>query len=214
MEYLVISDIHLRNKLEPKKMNFLMNLIKNYQNIILNGDFYEARYTNAENFLKGKYKPLIDLLRSKNTYYIFGNHDPEYKSKKVADYITNKQFQFLKIQIGDTKFHIEHGHRLGFEEDAASDLLFHVVDTISYLIQKYFNFLVVILGSKWNSIIKKHRRFTKLIEEFEILVVGHTHVKSLELKERFVNGGYIKYGRGSYLVISDDKSTQLKQVKY
>lgn len=213
MEYLILSDIHLRKGFEKKKMNFLIELIKKYNNIIINGDLYEARYIKPDSLLNGKYKPLLNLLREKDTIYIYGNHDPKDKSDLVAKYISKKQYEYLKIKLGNRCYHIEHGHNLGFGSDNTSDFVFRIIDNISYQIQKYFDFLTHYLGSNWNKIIIKNRRSTRLINETETLVVGHTHVKCIDLNNKFINGGYIKYGRGSYVVISDSK-TELITVKY
>lgn len=213
MEFLILSDIHFRKKFEEKKMNFLINLIKEYENIIINGDLYEAVYIKPKAILNGRYKPLWELLKQKNTVYIYGNHDPQHKSEKVAKYISKKQYDYLKIKLGDNCYHIEHGHKLGFKLGNFPNFIYIPLDYISYEIQHYFDFLTRYLGSKWNKIILNHRRINNIIKNNEILICGHTHVKTIDLNNRFINGGYIKYGRGSYVVISD-KNTSLMPVKY
>lgn len=214
MKYLILSDIHFRKKFEKRKMEYLINLINGYENIIINGDLYEARYTKSSCMINGPYKPLMDLLKTKNTAYIYGNHDPKRKSEELAKYISKNQYDFLKLKIGENSYHIEHGHRLGFGIDNTPDFIFMVIDILSYQIQKYFDFLTVFLGSKWNKMILKHRKLTDLVKDFETLVVGHTHVKTLDFTNKFVNGGYIKYGRGSYLIIDDLGKPELLKVKY
>lgn len=214
MKYLILSDIHFRKKFEKKKMEYLIKLINGFENIIINGDLYEARYIKPKTMIEGPYKPLMEILKNRNTIYIYGNHDPKRKSEELAKYISKNQYDYLKLKIGENCYHIEHGHRLGFGIDNTPDLVFRIIDEVSYQIQKYFDFLTVFLGGKWNKVILKHRRLTNIIKDFETLIVGHTHVKTIDFTNKFVNGGYIKYGRGSYLIITENGNTELLNVKY
>lgn len=73
---LVISDTHL-GKYDRKMDLFLRNLIKDYDRIILNGDFYDCWLVSFEEFISSEYSELFKILKSKETIYIYGNHDSE-----------------------------------------------------------------------------------------------------------------------------------------
>ena len=91
MEYLILSDSHFEVGTKTVKINFYTNLISKYDNIILNGDFYEAKFIKPNTFLNSKLKPLLDALHSKNVVYLYGNHDPKVDAIEFAEYISKEQ---------------------------------------------------------------------------------------------------------------------------
>ncbi len=209
MKYLIISDTHLTDHLEKRKYRFLMNLIAPFENIIIDGDFWEARYVDTKKFLNSKYTPLFDLLKSKNTTYIYGNHDPEYVAKEIAERVSNKQSKMVKLQVGKNKFHIEHGHRFLHAkfENGGTPLLLKYSDMIgSGIFERFFFPLTVnILGSSWNkrTIQKIHEDQT--IANDELVVCGHTHVPVFDLKNRFIDIGRIRATYATYLILDGDQ---------
>lgn len=206
MEYLILSDLHLRSGYEKNKAEYLMNLISRYSNIIINGDFYEAVYYNANQFLNSRYKDLIDLLKSRNTIYLYGNHDPKEYAQKVAEYVSNgNAFTEYKIDIGGKKYHIEHGHRLAHEKEIKfNPRIVRYIDAVSYLIERICPWLALHQGRKWNKTVLKQRYLDGRISTDEILVCGHTHAEVFDLENKYVDSGYTKYGKGNFIVINED----------
>lgn len=214
MKYLIISDTHLTDKLEKRKFKFLLNLVSQYENIIINGDFWEARYVDAKKFMKSKYIPLFEALKSKNTTYIYGNHDPKYVAEEVAKTVSNKQIDRVKLNIGGRKFNIEHGHRFihpNIEKKGNPNILKYM-DLIGsgFFERFFFPLTVMLLGKKWNKETIASIQKDKTIDADEIVICGHTHVPVFDLKQRFIDIGRIRANYATYLVIDDDKIHQIK----
>ena len=204
MEWLILSDLHLNSKVKPSKLNFLLNLVGRYDNIIINGDLYEAKYTDPNKFINSGYKPLLDLFKAKNTIYLWGNHDPQKKGEIVAKYFAKKHLPYYKITLGNKKYHIEHGHRLSTPEtEELGDKTSWFLDTVLGPIEKYCPPLVKYEGTKWNNRILRDRYIDGLIKPDEILICGHTHVKIYQLQNNYINTGSSKNGTGNYLVINE-----------
>ncbi len=209
MKYLVISDTHLTNRVEKRKFAFLLNLIEPYENIIINGDFFEAKYIDSDKFLNSGYKPLFDALKSRNTVYIYGNHDPEMYAKKVAERVSNQQFHSFKLISGDKKLHFEHGHRFipekstKFDKILKNKFFLKWADTIgSGIFERFlFPFSVGYLGNKWNQITFASIHNDKSIDKDAIVVCGHTHVTVYDPKNRFIDIGKIRANAASYLIV-------------
>ena len=214
MNWLILSDLHLRLKTNQTLLDFLIKLIAKYDNIIINGDLYEAKYTNPHKFINSGYKPLLDLLKTKNTIYLWGNHDPKNKAQIVADYFTKNHLPYYKIGLGDKKYHIEHGHRLSTPKtENFNDKLSWLLDTILGQFEKYCPPLVKYEGTKWNNLIIKNRYLDGLIKLDEILICGHTHVKVYPMQNNYINTGSSKNGKGHYLVLNEN-SHDLKEFRF
>lgn len=218
MKYLVISDTHLTNRVEKRKLAFLLKLIEPYENIVIDGDFFEAKYIDTEKFLNSGYKPLFDALKSKNTTYIYGNHDPERYAKKVALRVSNQQLHSLKLISGDKKLHFEHGHRFipekqtKFDKILKSKFVLKWSDTIgSGFFERFlFPYTVGYLGGKWNIATLASISNDKSIDHDAIVVCGHTHVTVYDPDNRFIDVGKIRANSASYLIIDDGKLELVK----
>jgi metallophosphoesterase superfamily enzyme len=111
---LVISDTHL-GKYDKKKDEFLRNLVKDYDNIVINGDFWDNWAISFKDFVNSEYQKLFKLLKSKNTTYIYGNHDYRAEFQKdLGEVFSNKQGIEYDLKIDGRKYHFEHGHRYFF----------------------------------------------------------------------------------------------------
>jgi len=211
--YLVLSDLHLTKRFEKGKEAYLTNLIKKYKNIILNGDFYEAMIYSKQDLVKSGYGKLFKLLKSKNTYYLPGNHDPIEYSKAVAESVSNNIADFVKLNIGGFKYHIEHGHLLCRHEKKPNPFKFKIKYYLFHPIQKYLPVSTFTVGSLWNRKVLKNRHLHPQVKDDEILVCGHTHVKVFDLKKKYVDLGRTQFGSGNYAVI-DEKGIRMVGFKY
>lgn len=211
--YLVLSDLHLTKRFEKGKEAYLTNLIKKYKNIVLNGDFYEAMLYSKQDLIKAGYGKLFKLLKSKNTYYLPGNHDPVEYSKPVAESFSSNIADFVKLNLGGFKYHIEHGHLLCRNEKKPNPLRFKIKYYLFHPIQKYLPVSTFTVGSLWNRKVLKSRHLHPQIKDDEILVCGHTHVKVFDLKKKYVDLGRTQFGSGNYAVI-DEKGIKMVSFKY
>ncbi|MBP7859446.1 metallophosphoesterase [Patescibacteria group bacterium] len=213
MEYLILSDLHINKNDSSKKVQYLLKTIQNYKNIILNGDFYESILNTPDEIINGKFKPFIEALKAKNTYYIYGNHDPKKYSEKLALYVSKWQGRFLKLDLGKYKYHIEHGDRLHREFSLRNTAEKRFRLNITLILEHYLDFLVQIIGSNWNDIVRKNLQNDKLVKKDEILVYGHTHHKIFDLKNKIINGGFNNFGKSSFVILSENEP-QLKFFNY
>ena len=213
MKYLIISDTHLTDKVEKRKLKFLLNLVKNHENIIINGDFWEAKYVNTAKFLESGYQVLFDELKKRNTTYIFGNHDPKSESESVAKRVSNKQVDFIDLQTGDKLLHIEHGNRfVSPDKEGSPTWLLKYSDKLFAGIAERFFFPLTfgIIGKSWNQTTMSKIKEDQSIPANAIVVCGHTHVTLFRPEDRFIDGGKIRANMASYLIVEDGKIDLIK----
>lgn len=201
--YLVLSDLHLTKRFEKGKEAFLVNLIKKYDNVILNGDFYEAMLYTKDQLEKAGYNRLFKLLKSKNTYYLWGNHDPAQYAKDTAKAVSKKQSDYINLTVGGFKYHIEHGHLLCRHEKKPNPLKFKIKYYLFHPVQKYLPVSTFTVGSLWNRKVLRNRHLHSHVNQDAILVCGHTHVKVFDLKKKYVDLGRTQFGSGNYAIIDN-----------
>ncbi|HEX9804883.1 MAG TPA: metallophosphoesterase [Candidatus Dojkabacteria bacterium] len=216
MKYLIISDIHLNEKFDKGKNKFLLNLIKDYENIVINGDLWEAAYVDIEKFKK-VWNELLQELKKKNTTYLYGNHDEEQDAKKLAEYFASEKGLVKEIKSGEYKFHIEHGSAF-YPNNGNSYISYkkpwrrlqnEIFQFVERIILKFNPSHDFNLG--FNKVMKKDEM--DRIPDDEILICGHSHAPEMNLKENYINEGFILGGVGNYLVIEDGK-LDFKTEKY
>jgi len=218
---LILSDLHLTSKFEKNKYNYLIGLISKYDKVILNGDFWSAYSTTATKFMKSKWNKLFPLLKSKDTTYIYGNHDrKEWNTSDLVNLFSTKQTNKEIINIGTTTYIIEHGNNL-LPKDSLTNTTFMKInralkidDLIRYPIEKW---IIKRLG------INFYTKFTKGLNEIlkhyassnlknnEILITGHTHSPEIDLNNHFIAGGIVNFGHAQYLVIKEEDIELIKE---
>lgn len=210
MRILVFSDTHLTLPFDERKYNFLKRIISQADNVIINGDFWEGYQITFEQFINSSWKKMFPLLKAKNAVYIYGNHDKKILSDERVSHFSILQTYQYKLKFNGKEFIFEHGNRLcPFFDDVLKlqhppFLLARLIDNFGrFLIRKYKKSFIKFIYSRFNKVIKK-----KIKEQFtakQILVCGHTHYAELDLKNRFINTGFNKYGLAQYLIIDGDK---------
>jgi len=219
METIAISDTHLTKDFDERKYNFLKKLFEGCDQLIVNGDFWSFYSCTFDEFVASKWEKLFPLMHSKNTLYIYGNHDKrEYMDKRVNLFSTKQKIRDTYSQ-GYFKYHLEHGH-LFFKHQSISNpqyiklnrllkidsLVRHPIDHFLYKtfgVKTMSGFL-----KKMNNQIKQEQKNT--IPTSQILVTGHTHVPEIDKNNKFVNTGFIDHGLAWYLKITN---TNYKLIK-
>lgn len=209
MKYLIFSDSHLHS-FDEKKYLLLKEAIEQSDRVIINGDFWDGYLTSFETFINSQWQLLFPFLKSRQTVYIYGNHDKKRQSDERVQLFSTEQTQRYKLPVNSHTLVLEHGDRLAPMWDVT-----YLTGTGPYwqtrLTEKLQHAVVGLLRDRvlhaasgpLNRKIKK-----KLKEELakdEIYVCGHTHLAEFSLHEQFINTGFIKYGFAQYLMI-DGKS--------
>ncbi|MGI5828520.1 MAG: metallophosphoesterase, partial [Patescibacteria group bacterium] len=112
MKTIVISDTHLTPHFEQKKFSYLEKIIKKSDQVIINGDFWDGYLCSFEEFTKSSWRKLFPLLKSKESVYLFGNHDPKKWATKKTNLFSKRQYSSLKISLNEFNLHIQHGNSI------------------------------------------------------------------------------------------------------
>ncbi len=213
MKILVFSDSHLTERFNIKKFQFLKKIIQESDLVIINGDFWDGYLTTFDRFISSDWNKLFPLLKSKKTVYLFGNHDKEKYTDKNINLFSTLQTHKYELKLNGKKFIFEHGNRLyPFIDDKS--YMPRILNKINAIIAGFLleNVpLLKLLEKRVNEIIKQNIK--KTLKENEIYIVGHSHHAEFDLKNSFINTGYIQNGRAQYLII-DDKSITPKEEWY
>lgn len=221
MSILVISDLHLDAHFEPNRCKRLLELITASDQVIICGDFWEGHGMDFSEFLLTDWSELFSLLKSKNTVYVFGNHDRRDRSDDRIYQFCNTATEQYKTVIGPVHYIFEHGNRLSPKIDEvlgirkANPLYFAISEWIQLAFVKLFGirgFWLMYHGQN-----EKIKRASA--KEFGSLgnymyVCGHTDCAEIDLPRHFANSGLCKYGFIQYLTIKEDGSIKFHMEKY
>lgn len=211
MKTLIFSDTHLTHKFDKKQFQYLKKIIEPVDRVIINGDFWDSYISNFDKFVTSKWKDnLFPLLKSKDTIYLPGNHDPkELLDKRVTLFCTSSP-SALKVKVGKYTLVIEHGDRVAPDID----------QTISWIINPItsrfasFYFAIGLKLLKKRFLYAKHfytihntaKEWAKdNMKSNEIFVCGHSHISEYNINEKFINTGMIRAGYAQYLLINGEK---------
>lgn len=221
MKTLVFSDTHLSEKFENAKYQYLTHIIKEAKEVVINGDFWDAYDTTFDKFINSEWKRLFSLLKSRNTTYVYGNHDKSIFSDKRVQLFSNSQTIRFEIKTKNKNLIIEHGNRLLplldevlklRRQSTVANIIQRIADPIHLqLLRRFDRKLFKLISKNLNNKIKKEVK--KELRMNEIFVCGHTHWAEMDLENNYVNVGVNHYGLGQYLWITDNNITQ-KEVLY
>lgn len=213
----VFSDCHLDREFNQRQFDQFVQVISNADQVVMNGDFWIDSGISFDDFMKTDWVKLFPYLKEKNTQYVFGNHDmPAHSDQRIFQFCTAAGFA-LKLQAGDLRLHIEHGHLL-------SKGLVKIVLRVFENHPKALFFATWLVGifaewamanekratkqgksrhnsllKKLNSSFKKERYSVSSSEEY--FVMGHTHVQEFDEAEKYINLGRTHQGDFGYLTI-------------
>lgn len=206
MKTLIFSDTHLSLPFDEKKYRFLEKIIKQAERVIINGDFWEGYKISFDQFINSPWSKLFPLLKSKNTVYIYGNHDKKIYTNDNVSLFSDTQIDKYHLKVNGISYLIEHGHHiLPLLDDVLKfkppRLLVSAVNKVEtrFFLRFKKRFLKYRYGYQ-NKIIK--RRLKKLDQ---YLICGHTHYAEVDMKNGFINTGIIQNGLGQYLLVDDEK---------
>jgi len=75
MSTVVFSDSHITSKFDRAKFLYLQSIVEPADRVIIIGDFWDGYMTDFTDLLNSKWSKLFALLKSKETFYVCGNHD-------------------------------------------------------------------------------------------------------------------------------------------
>lgn len=208
----IFSDSHLTDNFDELKFNVFIKIIDQADIVVINGDFWDGFQIEYKKFIRSDWQKLFKLLLVKNTYYLYGNHDPE--SYGDGKEFSNYQGHVLKLNQNGVHFHIEHGNRIYPTIDERIKIprfirgLGNIFEGLSI---KLFGRRLLNIYIKDNLAMKKWKMDN--LDKNEWLICGHSHLKELSYENKFINEGLINWGIASYSMIVNGKA-ELKEFTY
>jgi len=208
MNILVFSDTHLYLPFDEKKFNFLKKIISKYDQVIINGDFFDNYMISFADFINSPWNQLFPLLKKKKAIYIFGNHD----QKKFSDQRLNlfSDVQTSIYHLSSVNYHLVFTHGQQFRKTPDLFVNKNLKQVVSMVVKiAHFNrqLLTNIFGRLFLSLRFAYRNIAtkekaiKTIKDNEFIVVGHNHWAEVDEKNHFACCGAILYGFAQYLTI-------------
>lgn len=197
MKILVFADSHLSTRYNPEFLNWVKYWAKNVDKIIICGDFWDSYFCTFDEFLNSRWKEeLFPLLKSKNTVYIYGNHDKRGDYGWGADIFSDIQEERYSIKIGEKPFQFEHGDRFVPSVDTKIRLLGRIGGLIQSKLSQIF-------GKGFFEIFKGQTEFVEKVWKGQeaFLVCGHIHYPYIGHNYCILGPSNFKYNLG--LVIDD-----------
>ena len=205
MKIFVFSDSHLNAKYDEEFFKWVQYWTKDADKIIICGDFWDKYVCSRDKFLDSRWREeLFPLLKSKNTHYIYGNHDEEVDQDEGVNQFSTSQSLELDMDLNGKTFHFEHGDRFGTPFDTS---WWPFLVRIGYWIQKI---MVGIIGVSFFKIFKHQVDDIESVwgKNDKFLVCGHTHYGAEGENYYILNPSAfgLEYG----LIIDEGKLTRVK----
>ena len=203
MKIFVFSDSHLRAKYDKEFFDWVKHWSEKVDRVIICGDFWDRDLITFEKFIHSDWKnTLFPLLKSKNTHYIYGNHDLEEDSDNNVSIFSQSQSNMLNLDLDGVKYHFEHGD--GLVNDLHLGFLGKL--GLGYWIQ-YYGFKIFGKGflNMYKYLIDEIRESWKDKERF--LICGHTHYGAIEKNFFVLNSS--AFGLLYGLIIDDGKLIEI-----
>lgn len=218
MRTIIFSDTHLTHIFDQSKFNFLTSIISTADKIIINGDFWDYYLSDWGKFITSKWTDLFKLLKSKDTIYIYGNHDKKYHSDSRVNLFSKYQTYNFELRLKNKKLEIQHGHLISPSLESTYSWLnnkpsLQLGYRLEYLGIKLFG--KSFLQHTYKDINMPMKTFAKRnYQPNTILVCGHSHCAEFNVKENFINTGFIRYGFGQYLMIDGNDDIEIADTRY
>jgi len=207
MKVALISDTHLSPKFYREKFEKLKEIITDSDKVIINGDFWDNNFTNFEKFVNSKWSQLFELLLSKDTIYLYGNHDPLNELDERYKLFSKELKKSIEVKIGKNNYHITHGDNLLTYGDGMiwrilahnfMSRLINYAEKTSLHLSKNF---VLDKQRKTNGDMRKWLHENLLKGEY--LVCGHSHIQEYNPDEHYFNTGLFNHNLIQYGILSD-----------
>lgn len=216
MKTIIISDLHLTNQFEKSKFIYLQKILSSSDRVIINGDFWDSYLCSFDSFVKSLWQTLFPLFLSRRTIYLYGNHDKKEAADRRVGLFSCQQKYVHELESGKYLLQIEHGDRIAPAEDTwLPGFLVNKYILIPYIFFREF-LPLVFLGEKslwqYKGQNEKMKNWAKNnLPKEKILVCGHSHLPEFNLKDRYINSGFIRHGYSQYLKITDGQMHLVKE---
>jgi predicted phosphodiesterase len=208
MKTLIFSATHLTQKFDPKFHEFLVRLISSVDRVIINGDFWDGQSCTFDDFVKSQWKKLFPLLKSKETIYLYGNHDRKSYSDGRVNLFSDIQSDSYSLPTTNYTLALQHGHEIvpfGDKEERPI-VLRHA--RMNNLYEWGERLATKLSGGHFLRIYRIFNKKMKLyirdnLRENEILVTGHIHAPEFDLKNRYINT-FIRHHKAYYIIVDNN----------
>ena len=212
MKTLLFSDTHLSHNFDRDLFDYIVKLVKSADQVIINGDFWDAYMLSFDEFCNSKWKALFPLLKQKHAIYIFGNHDKKEFMDDKYSLFSEQQFESYQFQSGDKLFIVSHGHFVSPAYDRISFL-----KNPNRMVRSFYNNFLQLVNlpiAKQIFLLFEERVNVGHLEEIktyiqqnqkpnQIFIFGHSHIPELNLEQRLISTGPLQKHHKSYCIIED-----------
>jgi len=213
MRTLIISDLHLSDRFDVNRAEYLIDLLAGADHIILNGDFWDNHATTFEHFVHSPWKLLFPILKSRKTIYLYGNHDRPQDSDDRVTLFSDVQANHWQLRDGRLRLHIEHGHHILAKHHDSPDWMVTLVRVSLYDVwfrQPLEHFLIKHRSEvlhRWHMGANQSEMINRAVTINEdLLITGHTHLPMSDPEHKYVNLGYINHGMSYYVVVENGQA--------
>ncbi len=220
MSLVTISDTHLTNHFDQRKYDKLKSVIESADKVVLNGDFWDGYEVDFDSFYKSKWRDLFLLLKSKNTVYLFGNHDKkEFSDDRIFEFCDIAEQKQI-VEYAGKKLIFEHGDKHVMKLDGKLGINrpdqwqsniteFLQATFIKIFGLRGFSMLFGRMNGKLKEIVMSQNPDANMIFFF-----GHVHVAEIDLESHFVNSGIFNYGFAQHVIVTDSGEIMAVDEKY
>ncbi len=211
MKTLIFSDTHLTDKFDQRTYNYLHRLISSVDQVIINGDFWDGQIVSFDKFVNSKWQKLFPLLRAKKTVYLYGNHDPKYKTDQRVNFFSVKQTHEYTLKTKRYTLKIQHGDKIVPIQD-----LTPIIPKAAKIYEILERAAIQILGTKFFNI---HKCFNLKLKKYaqrhlgknEVVVCGHTHAAEIKPDEGYIDHGLLRHGLAQYLLFKNGEISFIEE---
>jgi predicted phosphodiesterase len=213
MKLLVFSDSHLSARFDEAQYNYLYWIISHADKVVINGDFWDRDLCTFNQFVNSEWKRLFPLLLSKDTTYIYGNHDYAGYCDGRVNLFSKHQAEAVDMEVDGRKLHIEHGNKIALIHQKAKESKLHsiIMSDLDLGTRIISDRIFKTLFGHYNE--EMARWAEANLPKDTTLICGHIHIPANERIHQFINTGFNKYGYGQYLLL-DDGVFKLMNVRY
>ena len=215
MKTLIFSDTHFSD-FDKNRFFLLKKLIYQADRVIINWDFWEKDKINFEDFCKN-WKDLFKILKTKQTIYIFWNHDPENLVSQKANLFSDIQLWNYRFSQEGIEYYVEHGHseKMWFK----AKMWYKIPKNIRIKLKDFLTqlFLKLKIYKKVANLNQKKYFEAKKIQQVQNkkswFVFSDIHRPFVDKENKIANTGFINNWFFSYILI-DWKNIKLIEWNY
>lgn len=211
MQTVIFSDTHLTHHFDSQLYDYIKKIIESADQVVINGDFWDAYLTTFDAFVQSEWQKLFALLQKKHTVYVFGNHDKREFMDERMSWFSQEQLQKYSFESAGKHITVEHGHLLAPADDARWLLqnptftrlpyrLFTALEKYAPLFDRMVEFLYKSgLDARQLEALRKY--VEKLQSGKKHFVFGHTHLLYQNDALGMTSCGLTKNAQYSYCIV-------------